>query len=75
MTRQRACIYCRIAFRATALSAEPVLPAALGGRVALKRATCPACAARVRELTDDFLATRFALDRRSPGGQARPASR
>jgi hypothetical protein len=61
MTRQRACIYCRTEFRAAALTAEPVLPAALGGRLALKRATCPDCAARVRELTDDFLATRFAL--------------
>jgi hypothetical protein len=61
MVRQRACIYCRTVFRATALTAEPVLPAALGGRLALKRATCLTCAARVRELTDDFLATRFAL--------------
>src|SRR5258708_39352267 len=61
MTRQRACIYCRKVFRAASLTAEPVLPAALGGRLALKRATCPDCAARVRGLTDDFLATRFAL--------------
>ncbi len=61
MTRQRACIYCRTAFRATALTAEPILPAALGGRLALKRATCPDCAARVRALTDDFLAARFTL--------------
>jgi len=61
MTRMRSCIYCRIAFRAAALTAEPVLPAALGGRLALERAVCPDCAARVRALTDDFLATRFAL--------------
>ena len=82
MTRQRACIYCRTEFRAAALTAEPVLPAALGGRLALKRATCPDCAARVRELTDDFLATRFALTvaamaakspRRRAHGRARPA--
>jgi hypothetical protein len=59
--QQRACVYCRSAFKATTLIAEPVLPAALGGRISLKRATCPACAARVRQLTDDFLATRFAL--------------
>jgi hypothetical protein len=65
MTLQRACIYCRTVFRAAALTAEPVLPAALGGRLALKRATCPDCAARVRELTDDFLATRFALTARA----------
>jgi hypothetical protein len=61
MIPMRACIYCRIAFRAAALTAEPVLPAALGGRLALERAVCPDCATRVRELTDDFLATRFAL--------------
>jgi len=61
MTRQRPCVYCRTAFKVTALVAEPVLPAALGGRISLKRATCQACAARVRQLTDDFLATRFAL--------------
>ena len=61
MTSQRACVYCRNAFSVTALIAEPVLPAALGGRISLKRATCAACAARVRQLTDDFLATRFAL--------------
>src|SRR5262245_33854563 len=61
MTSQRSCIYCRNAFQAAALTAEPVLPAALGGRLALKRAVCPDCAPRVRALTDDFLATRFAL--------------
>jgi HNH endonuclease len=61
MTCQRACIYCRTVFGAATLTAEPVLPAALGGRLALKRAACRDCAARVRELTDDFLATRFAL--------------
>jgi len=61
MTRQRACIYCSIVFRATALTAEPVLPAALGGRLALERAACADCARRVRGLTDDFLATRFAF--------------
>ena len=82
MTRQRACIYCRTAFRTASLIAEPVLPAALGGRLALKRATCPDCAARVRGLTDDFLATRFALTvaamtakspRRLAHGRSRPA--
>src|SRR5262249_15692388 len=61
MTSQRSCIYCRNAFQAAALTAEPVLPAALGGRLALKRAVCPDCAPRVRALTDAFLATRFAL--------------
>jgi hypothetical protein len=61
MIRQRACVYCRTAFKVTALMAEPVLPTALGGRISLKRATCQACAAHVRYLTDDFLATRFAL--------------
>ena len=61
MRGQRSCIYCRSDFRAAVLTAEPVLPAALGGRLALKRAVCPDCAARVRELTDDFLSTRFAL--------------
>jgi hypothetical protein len=61
MTPQRSCIYCRVGFRSAALTAEPVLPAALGGRLALQRAVCAECAARVRELTDDFLATRFAL--------------
>jgi hypothetical protein len=61
MTPRRACIYCRVAFRAEVLTAEPVLPVALGGRLALKRAACPDCAARLRALTDEFLATRFAL--------------
>ena len=61
MTRQRSCIYCRAVSPATALIAEPVLPAALGGRLALERAVCSDCAAQGRELTDDFLATRFAL--------------
>ena len=76
MTGPRSCIYCRVVFRGAALTDEPVLPAALGGRLALKRAVCPDCAARVRSLTDDFLATRFALtagamvarDRRLPAG-------
>src|SRR5262245_42752154 len=76
MTRPRSCIYCRVVFRAAALTDEPVLPAALGGRLALTRAVCPDCAARVRALTDDFLATRFALtagamvarNRRPPAG-------
>jgi hypothetical protein len=71
MTRMRSCIYCRIAFRAAALTAEPVLPAALGGRLALERAACPDCAARVRELTDDFLATRFALTASAAAAQRR----
>lgn len=61
MARQRSCIYCRVLFQADVLIAEPVLPAALGGRLALKRAVCPDCAKRVRESTDDFLSTRFAL--------------
>lgn len=43
------------------LTAEPVLPVGLGGRLALKRAACTNCASRVRALTDDFLSTRFAL--------------
>jgi hypothetical protein len=79
MTSQRACVYCRNAFTATALIAEPVLPAALGGRISLKRAACPACAARVRQATDDFLATRFALTagamaaRRAPRAGRAPA--
>src|SRR5215470_20113080 len=71
MTRQRCCIYCRVAFRAAALSAEPVLPAALGGRLALERAVCADCAARVRELTDDFLATRFTLTARAVAARSR----
>jgi hypothetical protein len=71
MTRQRSCIYCRIAFRAEALTAEPVLPAALGGRLSLKRAVCPGCVARVRGLTDDFLATRFALTIRAMAARGR----
>jgi hypothetical protein len=54
------CIYCRTRVRADALAAEPVLPAALGGRLRLERAACPACSARVRRLTDDFLASQFA---------------
>ena len=61
MARQRTCIYCCSKFAVTALMAEPVLPAGLGGRITLKRASCAACATRVRQLTDDFLATRFAL--------------
>ena len=69
MTRQRACIYCGTVFRAASLTAEPVLPAALGGRIALKRAACPDCAARMRQLTDDFLATRFSLTARAMTGQ------
>jgi len=75
MTHLRSCIYCRNAFRPTALTAEPVLPTALGGRLALKRATCADCAARVRGLTDDFLATRFALAARAMAarGRHRPA--
>ena len=74
MTSQRSCIYCRVTFRSAALLAEPVLPAALGGRLALERAVCADCAARVRESTDDFLATRFAL---TAGAMAakRPRSR
>jgi HNH endonuclease len=81
MTRQRSCIYCRVTFRSAALTAEPVLPAALGGRLALQRAVCAECAARVRELTDDFLATRFALtagamaaSRARAGARGAPAS-
>ena len=82
MTRRRACIYCCKAFKAASLTAEPVLPTALGGRLALKRATCHDCAARVRGLTDDFLATRFAFTvaamtakspRRRAHGRSRPA--
>jgi hypothetical protein len=56
----RPCIYCCREFEATALVAEPILPAALGGRVVLKRAACADCSARVRRLTDDFLASEFA---------------
>ena len=74
MTRQRSCIYCRVIFRSAALSDEPVLPAALGGRLALQRAVCADCAARVRELTDDFLATRFALTARAMSA-SRPRAR
>lgn len=59
MTR-RPCIYCCRDFEAAALAAEPILPAALGGRVVLKRAVCAECGARVRRLTDDFLAGQFA---------------
>ena len=59
MTR-RPCIYCCRDFEASALAAEPILPAALGGRVVLKRAVCAECGARVRRLTDDFLAGEFA---------------
>ena len=36
MTRRRACIYCLTEFRAVALTAEPVVPAALGGRLLLE---------------------------------------
>jgi len=85
MTRGRACIYCLTQFKAAALSAEPVLPAALGGRLLLERAACSDCAARVRELTDDFLSRRFAptagaMARRSvrgarPGVSLEPKSR
>ena len=71
MTRQRACIYCRIGFRAATLTAEPVLPAGLGGRLALKRAACPECSARILGLTDDFLSTRFALTARAAAATAR----
>jgi hypothetical protein len=75
MRHQRACIYCRNAFRPIALTAEPVLPTALGGRLALKRASCADCAARVRGLMDDFLETRFALAARAMAarGRRRPA--
>jgi HNH endonuclease len=59
MTRLRACIYCRTEVRAAALAAEPIVPAALGGRLALKRAACPDCAPRVKQLADDFLARQF----------------
>src|SRR5437016_12557880 len=59
MTRRRACIYCLTEFRAVALTAEPVVPAALGGRLLLERAACSDCAARARE-NDDFLSGRFA---------------
>src|SRR5262249_54730497 len=59
--RERACIYCRKSFRAAMLTAEPVLPVGLGGRLALKRAACADCATRIRNVTDDFLSTRFAL--------------
>jgi len=71
MTRQRSCIYCRATFRASALAAEPVLPAGLGGRLALERAVCSSCAVRVRELTDDFLATRFTLTARAAAARNR----
>ena len=74
MTRMRSCIYCRIAFRAAALTSAPVLPAALGGRLALERAVCPDCAARVGELTDDFLATRFALTAGAMAARSRRGS-
>lgn len=60
MSRLRPCIYCRTRIRADALAAEPVLPVALGGRLRLERAACPDCSARIRGLTDDFLARRFA---------------
>jgi hypothetical protein len=75
MPRQRACIYCRIAFPTTTLTAEPVLPAGLGGRLALQRAACLECSARIRGLTDDFLSTRFALTARAAAatGRRRPA--
>lgn len=76
MTR-RPCIYCYREFEASALAAEPILPAALGGRVVLKRAACAECGARVRRLTDDFLAGEFApvAAARSPrGGAAKVAS-
>jgi len=82
MTR-RACIYCCREFQGSALAAEPVLPTALGGRLALKRATCSECATRVRRLTDDFLASGFApvaaamakrVDRGGPPAATPPAS-
>ena len=59
MTRGRACIYCLTTHRIADLGAEPVVPAALGGRLVLEHAACADCAARVRELTDDFLSQRF----------------
>jgi hypothetical protein len=59
MTRGRACIYCLTLFKAAALTAEAVLPAALGGRLLLERAACSDCAVQVRQLTDDFLSRRF----------------
>jgi hypothetical protein len=59
MTRLHACIYCTAEVRAATLAAEPIVPAALGGRLALKRATCPDCAPRVKLLTEDFLARKF----------------
>lgn len=36
------------------------MPAALGGRLALKHAACPDCAPRITASTDDFLAKQFA---------------
>jgi hypothetical protein len=81
MARQRACIYCRTGFRATHLTAEPVVPTALGGRLLLERAACLGCAERVRGVADDFLATRFALTtaamattRGRPGSHVGPTS-
>lgn len=59
-TIHRPCIYCCREFETAALAAEPILPAALGGRVVLKHAACADCGARVRRLTDDFLAGEFA---------------
>jgi len=56
---RRPCIYCGREFEACALAAEPILPVALGGRLVLKRAACSECGARVRRLTDDFLAGGF----------------
>lgn len=60
MKRRRPCIYCRTQVRTDALAAEPVLPPALGGRLTLERAACLDCSARIRGLTDDFLASQFA---------------
>lgn len=53
------CIYCRVQARAESLTAEPVVPRALGGQLLLRRAACPDCSRRIRELTDDFLSSQF----------------
>ena len=74
MTRGRACIYCLTEFRAVALTAEPVVPAALGGRLLLERAACSDCAARARE-NDDFLSGRFAPTTAAMAGGRRRGAR